>query len=126
MTNIITDIINNLKIIIDDNTNLSYRHNDNLYISKQIYQLEKNDVKKFECNTFIIYKYNVLLKNNKWRSYLVKIPKKNDINNIKKCIMFFHGSRDLYWEVALLSTNMLSSDFITIYLQGSNQGDFNL
>ena len=57
MTNIITDIINNLKIIIDDNTNLSYRHNDNLYISKQIYQLEKNDVKKFECNTFIIYKY---------------------------------------------------------------------
>jgi len=115
----------NLATLLNSLPEVSYRHNDNLYISKQIYQLEKNNVKKFECNTFIIYKYNVLL-NSKLRSYLVKIPKKNDIKNIKKCIMFFHGSRDLHWEVALLSTNMLSTDFITIYLQGNNQGEFNL
>jgi hypothetical protein len=118
------DIINNLK-------NINYRHNDNLYISKQIYELEKDDVRKFECNTFIIYKFIVFLKNNKLKSYLVKIPKNTNkkcftISNIKKCIMFFHGSRDLHWEVALLSTNMLSENFITIYLQGNNQGEFHL
>jgi predicted esterase len=123
----INEIMNNLKGIIDDDINISYRHNDNLHLSKQIYQLEKNNITKFECNSFIIYKYEVLLKNNKVRSYLVKIPKHPiQYETIKKCIMFFHGSRDLHWEVALLSTNMLSKDFITIYLQGNNQGEYNL
>ena len=118
--------MNDLVDIINNSQNISYRNSNNLFISEKIYYLEKNNVKIFECDTFKVYKYDILLKNTKMRSYLVKIPKNVDITTIKKCIMFFHGSRDLHWEVALLSTNMLSNNFITIYLQGNNQGDFNL
>ena len=116
-TSILVNIINN----INDNDNTEYRHKNLIEISKKIYKLEISNTLVFECDNFIIYKYFVCLQNNKQRSYLVKIPKLNiiDITKIKKCIMFFHGSRDLHWDVALLSTNMLSNEFITIYLQQS-------
>jgi predicted esterase len=112
--------------LINMNIDMEYRNNEILYISKQIYKLETDDVREFINNDYTIYKFYVELTNNKKRSYLVKIPKKCDIKNINKCIMFFHGSRDLHWDLALLSTNMMSNNFITIYLQGNNQGEFNL
>ncbi len=115
----LVNIINNLS---DDTP---YRTEELLSISKQIYNLEKNNIQIYECNNFTIKKYYVTI-NNKQRSYLIKIPKKYDISTINNCIMFFHGSRDLHWHVALLSTNMMSDKFITIYLQGTNQGIFDL
>lgn len=105
---------------------IDYRSDKLLNISKQIYQLEINDVREFSTNHFIIYKHHVTLTNGKNRSYLVKIPKDIDVSNYKKCVMFFHGSKDLHWDVALLSTTMITNDFITIYLQGNNQGTFEL
>ena len=114
--------INKLKNIINSKINVKYRSNSLLNICKMIYELEKNEINEFECDEFIIYKYYVKLQNNKNRSYLIKISKKHNISTIKKCIMFFHGSRDLHWDVALISTNMLSDSFITVYLQGNNQG----
>jgi len=123
-TSILVNIINN----INETDNTEYRDKNLIEISKKIYELEISNTLVFECDIYIIYKYFVCLQNNKQRSYLVKIPKVHvvDITKIKKCIMFFHGSRDLHWDVALLSTNMLSNEFITIYLQGNNQGNFEL
>jgi len=105
------------------NKNTHYRTLELLQLSKQIYQLEINNITQFECDHFIINKYTLPNK----RSYLVKTPKNS--NNITKCILFFHGSRDLHWDCALLSTNLISNkylDYIIVYLQGNNQGVFNL
>jgi hypothetical protein len=92
----------------------------------EIYKLEINNVESFETPDYIIYKHSVKVCGNNSRSYLVKIPKTCNLSNVKKCIMFFHGSRDLHWNVAILSTDMLHNNYITIYLQGNNQGHFNL
>lgn len=96
-----------------------------LEISMLIYELEINNIEMIEFENFIIKKYNILI-GNKMRSYLVKIPTKCDVSQISKCILFFHGSRDLHWDVALISTNMIHEQFITVYLQGNNQGNFEL
>jgi predicted esterase len=123
----ITDLVDIINNDINNNTNDDmYRMPERLDISKMIYKLEIDDVRLFECNDFIVYKHYVRLENQKQRSYLVKISKKHANEKISKCIFFFHGSRDLHWDTALLSTNMLSDEFITIYLQGNNQGSFNL
>lgn len=85
---------------------------------EEIYTLEKEDILHYSTEGFDIYKHYV-----KNRSYLIKIKK--DINT-NKCILFFHGSRDLHWDCALNSTNMLTEEYITVYLQGTNQGIFQL
>lgn len=103
-----------------------YRTKDLLDISTEIYNLEINNIDTFETPDYIIYKHYVQVGDDVSRSYLIKIPKTCNLSNVKKCIMFFHGSRDLHWNVAILSTNMLHEDYITIYLQGNNQGCFNL
>lgn len=98
--------------------NNSYRTGDFLNLAKKIYYLEINNVLKFSTEKYDIYKHHVMLANGKQRSYLIKINKNIDISKIKNCIFFFHGSRDLHWDVAMVSTNLLSDDFIVVYLQG--------
>jgi predicted esterase len=87
-----------------------------LPLSQEVYQLEVDNVMFYETDKFTIQKYVV-----DGRSYLVKM-KKNLIKPHTKCIMFFHGSRDLHWDCAILSTDMLSDDYMVVYLQGNNQG----
>jgi len=115
----------NLISSINNYESEDYRTEKQLELSQQIYELEINNIDMIEFDNFIIKKYNILVDNN-IRSYLIKIPKKYDYTKITKCILFFHGSRDLHWDVALISTNMLHEQFITVYLQGNNQGKFEL
>jgi hypothetical protein len=118
-------MIDELVEIVNNHNSNDYRDKSLLEISRKIYQLEINDIKTFECDKFIIHKHIITL-SDKQRSYLVKIPKNYDTTLIKKCILFFHGSRDLNWDTALLSTNMINNKFITVYLQGNNQGKYEL
>ena len=124
--NIQNELVEYIGTMNENNIEHKYRNTNLLNVAKKIYQLEINEVKTFECKKFTINKYYVELKNGKKRSYLVKIAKDRNNGNIKKCIMFFHGSKDLHWDVALQSTNFLSNEFITIYLQGNNQGNYEL
>ena len=88
--------------------------------SIEVYQLEIQNVLFFEKDNYLIYKYYV-----GERSYIVKMKK--NLNQIpKKCIMFFHGSKDLHWDCAILSTDMVDDDYIVVYLQGNNQGVYQL
>lgn len=114
------DYIEQIKKVISKN-NL-YRVAELLDISKLIYKLEANNVMYLDLGSFCIEKFIVTMDNGAERSCLIKFPSIKNIETIKKCILFFHGSQDLNWDVALMSTNMLSDDFITVYLQGNNQG----
>jgi len=118
-------IFENLINLVNNNANDNYRDVSQLELSQQIYELEINNIASIEFENFIIKKNNILI-GDKMRSYLIKIPKKYDVFKISKCILFFHGSRDLHWDVALISTNMIHEEFITVYLQGNNQGKYEL
>lgn len=128
-----SDEFNELKNLLclmnsTDNSNV-YRSSDLLKLSEKIYQLEINNIETFESDKFKIIKKFVTLSDNNKRSYLIKSSKVSNSfeqNNSSKCIFFFHGSRDLHWDVALNSTELLHEDFITVYFQGNNQGVFNL
>ena len=98
----------------------NYRKPRMLDKSIEVYQLEIQNVLFFEKDNYLIYKYYV-----GERSYIVKMKK--NLNQIpKKCIMFFHGSKDLHWDCAILSTDMVDDDYIVVYLQGNNQGVYQL
>lgn len=101
---------------------MSYRTKECLEQAKLSYELEINNVLRYETNEYIIIKDFVETNMHK-RSFLIKIPKNN---NIKNCIFFFHGSRDLHFDVAINSTNLLHENFIVVYFQGNNQGIYNL
>lgn len=125
MSNNINKLINYVDSL-DNNNETNYRTKNVLNISKMIYELEVNNIVFFKCKKFSVIKKYVTLSNNKMRSYLIKISNTFDYTTPTDCTLFFHGSRDLHWDVALISTNMLNDNFLTVYLQGNNQGSFEL
>lgn len=114
-------LINDINHTLSTIKKSKYRSTELLELSQKIYSLEIQDIRTFETENWIITKRTVRMPNSKIRSYLIKIPKHSNTQYFKKCIMFFHGSRDLHWDVALVSTNMIYDkykDYITVYLQG--------
>ena len=100
---------------------MNYRTIECLERAKKAYELETSGAVRYETDEYVLIKDFVFIGYH--RSFLIKIPKNN---NVKYCMFFFHGSRDLHFDVAMNSTNLQHENFIVVYFQGDNQGVLNL